>query len=66
MSDLPQTSRAACVVAFQKPLEIREVSIPDSLEPGAILVQIEVATICGSDVHLRSTRRWKRCAPSAR
>lgn len=40
------------IVAFGKPLEIREVPIPGSLEPGAILVKIEVASICGSDVHL--------------
>ncbi len=52
MSDIPKTSRAACVVAFQKPLELREVPIPDSTEPGAILVKTEVASICGSDVHL--------------
>jgi D-arabinose 1-dehydrogenase-like Zn-dependent alcohol dehydrogenase len=52
MSDIPKTSRAACVVAFQKPLELRELPIPDSVEPGAILVKTEVASICGSDVHL--------------
>jgi D-arabinose 1-dehydrogenase-like Zn-dependent alcohol dehydrogenase len=52
MSDIPKTSRAACVVAFQKPLEIRDVPIPPDLEPGAILVKTEVASICGSDVHL--------------
>jgi L-iditol 2-dehydrogenase len=52
VSTIPQTSRAACVVAFQKPLEIREVPIPETLEPGAILVKIEAASICGSDVHL--------------
>ena len=52
MSTIPKTSRAACVVAFQKPLEIRELPIPETLEPGAILVKIEAASICGSDVHL--------------
>ena len=52
MSTIPKTSRAACVVAFQKPVEIREVPIPETLEPGAVLVQIEAASICGSDVHL--------------
>lgn len=52
MTGVPKTSRAACVVAFQKPLEIRDIPIPDAIEPGAILVQTEVASICGSDVHL--------------
>jgi L-iditol 2-dehydrogenase len=52
MSAIPKVSRAACVVAFRKPVEIREVPIPDSLEAGAILVRTQVASICGSDVHL--------------
>lgn len=52
MTTLPKTSRAACVVAYQQPLELRDVPIPQELEPGAILVQTEVASICGSDVHL--------------
>lgn len=52
MRDIPKTSRAACVVAFQAPLEIREIPIPDDIEPGAILVKTEATSICGSDVHL--------------
>ena len=52
MSTLPQTSRAACVVTYREPLEIREVPIPQEIEPGAMLVKTEVASICGSDVHL--------------
>ncbi len=52
MSDIPQTSRAACVVAFKEPVEIRQVPMPHDIEPGAMLVQTEVASICGSDVHL--------------
>jgi hypothetical protein len=39
MIDLPKTSRAACVVAYQQPLEIRDVPIPQVLEPGADLVR---------------------------
>lgn len=49
--DIPKTSRAAVVTAFEKPLEIREIPIPE-LEPGAVLVKIDAATVCGSDVHL--------------
>jgi D-arabinose 1-dehydrogenase-like Zn-dependent alcohol dehydrogenase len=52
MAAVPKTSRAACVVAYKEPLELRDVPIPDEIEPGAILVKTEVASICGSDVHL--------------
>ncbi|MEK7848774.1 MAG: zinc-binding dehydrogenase [Chloroflexota bacterium] len=34
-----------------KPFEIREYPLPD-LEPGAILVKVSMATICGSDLHM--------------
>jgi hypothetical protein len=44
MTNVPKTSRAACGVAFKKPLELREVPIPDEIEPGALLVQTEVAS----------------------
>ena len=50
MNALPQTSRAAVLTEYNQPLEIRELPIP-SLEPGAILVKVEAATVCGSDVH---------------
>jgi L-iditol 2-dehydrogenase len=52
MTAVPATSRAACVVAFQQPVEIRDIPVPAELEPGAILVKTEMASICGSDVHL--------------
>ncbi|MHC3366030.1 zinc-binding dehydrogenase [Rhodococcus aetherivorans] len=35
-----------------EPLEIREIPVPQTLEPGALLVRIEAATVCGSDLHL--------------
>ena len=35
---------------YGKPLEIREVAIPE-VGPGAILVKVEMAGICGTDVH---------------
>ncbi|HXG52176.1 MAG TPA: zinc-binding dehydrogenase [candidate division Zixibacteria bacterium] len=44
--------RAAVITAHNEPLEIRRVPIPE-LEPGAMLVRIEVSTLCGTDVH-----RW--------
>lgn len=46
----PKKSRAAVIVEYNKPCEIREFSIPE-MEPRAILVKIEMAGICGTDVH---------------
>ena len=39
------------LAAYHQPFEVRDVPIPDP-EPGAILVKNEVATMCGSDVHI--------------
>jgi D-arabinose 1-dehydrogenase-like Zn-dependent alcohol dehydrogenase len=47
MGALSRTSRAAVLVEYNQPLEIRELMIPP-LEPGAILVKVEAATVCGS------------------
>lgn len=49
--EVPKTSKAAVITAFDRPLEIRELPVPE-LDPGSLLVKIELATICGSDVHL--------------
>lgn len=48
---IPKTCKAAVLVEYGKPYEIRDVQVPQELEPGAMLVKIDVATICGSDVH---------------
>ena len=50
---LPRTARAAVVAEYGKPIEIRELPVPREaeLEPGALLVRVDVASICGSDVH---------------
>src|SRR3989442_9321043 len=50
---LPKTARAAVVAEYGKPIEIRELPVPQEaeLEPGALLVRMDVASICGSDVH---------------
>jgi threonine dehydrogenase-like Zn-dependent dehydrogenase len=50
--ELPRISRAAVLTEFGKPLEIRELPIPDQIEPGALLVKVAATTVCGSDVHL--------------
>ena len=44
-------AQIALLDEFNRPLEIREVSVPP-LEPGQALVQVEAAGVCGSDVHM--------------
>jgi D-arabinose 1-dehydrogenase-like Zn-dependent alcohol dehydrogenase len=48
----PESSRAAVVREFGEPLSVEQVPIPQELEPNALLVEIEVSSICGTDVHL--------------
>ena len=50
--DIPTTSRAAVLTQHGEPLQIRELPVPQNLEPNARLVRIEAATVCGSDLHL--------------
>lgn len=45
-------SRAAVLVRYQEPLEIREYPTPRDVGPGEVLVRIDAAGICGTDVHL--------------
>jgi D-arabinose 1-dehydrogenase-like Zn-dependent alcohol dehydrogenase len=47
-----QTSLAAVLAGFQQPLEIRRYPVPATLNEGEALVQVEMAGICGTDVHL--------------
>lgn len=46
---------------FHKPLEVREYPLPNQIEPGAALVKVEMAGVCGTDVHL-----WKGQLPIPR
>ena len=48
---MPATARAAVFVGSGQPLQIREYPVPEP-EPGAALVQITLANVCGSDLHL--------------
>ncbi len=48
---MPEMGKAAVYVGVGKPFEIREYPVPDP-EPGAIVVRITMATICGSDLHM--------------
>lgn len=43
-------SLAAVVTTFERPLELQHVPLPE-LEPGALLVRVDAATLCGTDVH---------------
>jgi L-iditol 2-dehydrogenase len=45
-----KNSRAAVITEYNKPYEISEFLIPE-VEPGGILVKIEMAGVCGTDVH---------------
>jgi threonine dehydrogenase-like Zn-dependent dehydrogenase len=46
------TARAAVLARFHQPLEVREYPAPEGPGPGAALVKVEMAGICGTDVHL--------------
>lgn len=43
-------SLAAVVTGFEQPLELQQVPFP-VLEPGALLLRVDAATLCGTDVH---------------
>jgi threonine dehydrogenase-like Zn-dependent dehydrogenase len=45
-------AKAAVLARFGEPLEVREYPAPEKPEPGAALVRVEMAGICGTDVHL--------------
>lgn len=44
-------TKAMVLEAFNKPLELREFELP-ALQPGEVLIRIEAAGVCGSDVHM--------------
>jgi len=48
---MSQTGRAALFFGPGKPMEITELPVPDP-EPGAVVVRITRANICGSDLHI--------------
>jgi L-iditol 2-dehydrogenase len=50
MAEIPKTCKAAVLEEYNKPLQIREVPVPE-VEPRGILVKVEMAGICGTDVH---------------
>jgi threonine dehydrogenase-like Zn-dependent dehydrogenase len=46
------TTKAAVLTAFREPLQIREYPEPPEPGPGEAEVRVEMAGICGTDVHL--------------
>ena len=46
--------RAAVLTGFGSPLEVQSFPVPEALPPGSALVRVEMAGVCGTDVHL-----WK-------
>ena len=46
------TTKAAVLTAFQEPLELREYPGPPEPAAGETMVRVEMAGICGTDVHL--------------
>jgi threonine dehydrogenase-like Zn-dependent dehydrogenase len=51
-SSIPDTCKAAALLAPGEPLAVIDVPLPTGLEPGAILVRNTSATVCATDVHL--------------
>ena len=51
---LPTSTRAAVLTEHGQPLELTELPLPAELEPGAALVRISCATLCGTDVEIWS------------
>jgi len=47
----PETGRAAVMTEYGVPMQLMDLPVPEP-EPGALVVTIDVATVCGTDVHL--------------
>ena len=52
------SAKASVLDQFNAPLLMREFPLPESVEPGALLIRTEMAGVCGTDVHL-----WKGQLP---
>ena len=48
---LPASCTAAVLYKFGEPLVLETLALPTTIEPGAIIVKMEVASVCGTDVH---------------
>lgn len=52
-----ETARAQLYHGPGRPFELREIPLPDRLQPGEVLARIRLATVCGSDLHTVEGRR---------
>ena len=59
---MTEITRVAVLEEFGRPLQIREVKIPDLL-PGQILVKIAASGVCGSDVHMQQGKDPRLAIP---
>ncbi|WP_033287486.1 zinc-binding dehydrogenase [Amycolatopsis jejuensis] len=51
---VPTATRAAVLTEHGAPLELTELPLPAALDPGAALVRVSCATLCGTDVEIWS------------
>ncbi|MGY1814657.1 zinc-binding dehydrogenase [Blastococcus sp. SYSU D00820] len=49
---VPTSTRAAVLTEHGAPLQLTDLPLPGELEPGAALVRITCATLCGTDIEL--------------
>lgn len=47
----PSETKAAVLVDYNQPLEVRTIKIPEP-EPNAAIVRVDASTMCGTDVHI--------------
>src|SRR3954471_16259955 len=48
---LPESALAAVFCGYNEPFTVQELPVPQP-EPGALVVRVAAATVCGSDVHI--------------
>ncbi|WP_018680976.1 zinc-binding dehydrogenase [Actinokineospora enzanensis] len=51
---VPKSTRAAVLTEHGEPLTLTELPLPAEVEPGAALVRVSTATLCGTDVEIWS------------
>ncbi|MHA3724738.1 zinc-binding dehydrogenase [Leucobacter sp. HY1910] len=49
---IPTSTRAAVLTEHGAPLTMQELPLPDTIEPGAALVQITCTSLCGTDIEI--------------
>lgn len=52
MQTLPAAASAAVMTNFQSAIEVQRFPLPAELRPGEWLIEVELAGVCGTDVHL--------------